>query len=112
VTGAGERWREEVGDHLYSELGGRGLHFDRQRKERLTTGGALRRRAVSQSASMAASWRGGRWHQRRGRQEAGHQRDAVGGGGRGRLRPGGSVHGEALGGQGRRMCNTLIFTRQ
>jgi hypothetical protein len=52
VAGAGERQREEVGDRHYSELGRRGPDFDRQWKERLTTGGALRRRVSAQGCAV------------------------------------------------------------
>jgi hypothetical protein len=57
-------------------------------------------RWLSGGEKMAASQRGGRWHQRRGQQAAGHQREAVGGGILAGRRPEQSTIVEVLGGAG------------
>jgi hypothetical protein len=64
---AGERQRGKAGNRLHSELGGRGLYFDRQQEEGLTPGNALWQRAVGRSVSTVAGRRGDHWRWRRGR---------------------------------------------
>jgi hypothetical protein len=92
---AGERRRGKAGNRLHSELGGRGLYFDRQQEEGLTPGNALWQRAVGRSASTVAGRRGDHWRWRRGRRgrrggvEAHRRGSGVGG------RPGRPIHDEA-----------------